>query len=75
MAQYSLTAQNGGPVIAFDAWVASLPEGSDKANVVRIAGLQEATWLSGNEETPHPEFVSVWSRYVEENNLIQEMVG
>jgi hypothetical protein len=75
MAQFSLTAQNGGPVIAFDAWVASLPEGSDKANVLRISSLQEATWLAGNEDSPHPEFVAVWDRYIQENNLVQELIG
>ena len=72
--QFTLTAQNGGAVPEISQWINTLA-GTDKENALRIQGLQEETWLSGNEETPHPEFVSLWDRYIQENNLFQEMIG
>jgi hypothetical protein len=69
MADLTIVSINGGPVPAFETWVASLPEGSEKANIQRVCALQEQHWLSGNEETPHPEFAEVWAKYMEANNL------
>jgi hypothetical protein len=71
--QFRLYALNGGAIPEITQWVNTL-SGTDKENAIRIQGLQEATWLSGNEETPHPEFATLWERYILENNLDQVMV-
>jgi hypothetical protein len=66
-------AQEGAPVPTIEQWIATL-SGSDQENALRIQRLQEAHWLAGNEDNPLPEFVTIWDRYILENNLIHELV-
>lgn len=69
MANLTIVSLNGGPIPAFETWVASMPEGAAKAEAQRVCALQEAHWLAGNEETPNPEFATLWTQYLDANNL------